>query len=67
MIMYFSYLLKNLDIINNVFIIGFVNLGFELLVGIGVFVVFGFMVNNMGVLVDKVVSVGVGFVFVVFF
>lgn len=44
MIIYFSYFFKKFDLINNVFIIGFGNFVFELLVGIGVFSVLGFMV-----------------------
>ena len=66
MITYSSYLPKKSDITNNAFITGFANSGFELLAGIGVFSALGFMANQQGVPVDKVVESGVGLAFVVF-
>lgn len=66
MITYSSYLPKDSDITNNAFITGFGNSSFELLAGIGVFSVLGFMASQQGVPVDKVVSSGVGLAFVVF-
>ncbi|WP_430784455.1 sodium-dependent transporter [Virgibacillus flavescens] len=66
MITYSSYLPKKSDITNNAFITGFGNSSFELLAGIGVFSVLGFMANQQGVPVGEVVSGGVGLAFVVF-
>src|SRR5699024_390202 len=66
MITYSSYLPKKSDITNNAFITGFSNSGFELLAGIGVFSVLGFMATTQGVAVDEVVSGGVGLAFMVF-
>jgi Na+-dependent transporters of the SNF family len=66
MVTYSSYLRKNSDITNNAFITGFANSGFELLAGIGVFSILGFMAAQQGVGVDEVVSGGVGLAFVVF-
>jgi len=66
MITYSSYLPKKSDITNNAFITGFGNSSFELLAGIGVFAVLGFMSVQAGVSVDEVVAGGVGLAFVVF-
>lgn len=66
MITYSSYLPKKSDITNNAFITGFSNSGFELLAGIGVFSILGFMAMQQGVGVDDVVTGGVGLAFVVF-
>lgn len=66
MITYSSYLPKKSDITNNAFITGFSNSGFELLAGIGVFAVLGFMAVQQGVGIDDVVAGGVGLAFVVF-
>lgn len=66
MITYSSYLPKKSDITNNAFITGFGNSSFELLAGIGVFSVLGFMATQSGVPVDEVVAGGVGLAFVVF-
>ncbi|MEN1969772.1 sodium-dependent transporter [Lentibacillus sp. N15] len=66
MITYSSYLPKKSDITNNAFITGFANSGFELLAGIGVFSVLGFMASQQGVPVDEVVSGGVGLAFITF-
>jgi len=66
MVTYSSYLKKKSDITNNAFITGFANSGFELLAGIGVFSILGFMAAQQGVAVDEVVSGGVGLAFVVF-
>lgn len=66
MITYSSYLPKKSDITNNAFITGFANSGFELLAGIGVFAVLGFMATQQNVPVDEVVAGGVGLAFVVF-
>ncbi len=66
MVTYSSYLKKKSDITNNAFITGFANSGFELLAGIGVFSILGFMAMQQGVGVNEVVSSGVGLAFVVF-
>ncbi|HLQ70719.1 MAG TPA: sodium-dependent transporter, partial [Bacillota bacterium] len=66
MITYSSYLPKKSDITNNAFITGFSNSGFELLAGIGVFAVLGFMATQQGIPIDEVVAGGVGLAFVVF-
>ena len=49
MVTYSSYLAKKSDITNNAFITGFANSGFELLAGIGVFSILGFMAMQQGV------------------
>ncbi|MFS0674359.1 sodium-dependent transporter [Ornithinibacillus sp. 179-J 7C1 HS] len=66
MITYSSYLPKKSDITNNAFITGFGNSSFEILAGIGVFGVLGYMAGQLGVPVSEVVSDGVGLAFVVF-
>ncbi|WP_102344998.1 sodium-dependent transporter [Bacillus sp. Marseille-P3661] len=66
MITYSSYLPKKGDITNNAFITGFANSSFELLAGIGVFSILGFMAAQQGVAVQDVVAGGVGLAFVVF-
>ncbi len=66
MLTYASYLPKKGDITNNAFITGFANSSFELLAGIGVFSVLGFMAVQQGVEVSDVVTGGVGLAFVVF-
>jgi len=66
MVTYSSYLQKKSDITNNAFITGFANSGFELLAGIGVFSILGFMAAQQGVAVNELVSKGVGLAFVVF-
>lgn len=66
MITYSSYLPKKSDLTNNAFIVGFGNSSFELLAGIGVFSVLGFMAGQSGVPIDEVVAGGVGLAFVVF-
>jgi NSS family neurotransmitter:Na+ symporter len=66
MITYSSYLPKKSDITNNAFITGFANSSFELLAGIGVFSILGFMAVQQGVEVSEVVAGGVGLAFVVF-
>lgn len=66
MITYSSYLPKKSDITNNAFITGFANSSVELLAGIGVFAVLGFMATTQGVDVKDVADAGVGLAFVVF-
>ncbi|GAA0428748.1 sodium-dependent transporter [Lentibacillus halophilus] len=66
MITYSSYLPKKSDLTNNAFIVGFGNSSFELLCGIGVFSVLGFMAVEQGLPVNEVVTGGVGLAFMVF-
>ncbi|WYP25702.1 sodium-dependent transporter [Alkalihalobacillus sp. FSL W8-0930] len=66
MITYSSYLPKKADINNNAFITAFSNSGFEILAGIGVFAVLGFMAVSNGVGIEDVAAGGVGLAFVVF-
>ncbi|MFD2656318.1 sodium-dependent transporter [Gracilibacillus thailandensis] len=66
MITYSSYLPKKSDITNNAFITGFANSSFELLAGIGVFAVLGFMAVQSNTAVSEVVAGGVGLAFMVF-
>lgn len=66
MVTYSSYLPKKSDITNNAFIVGFGNSGFELLAGIGVFGVLGFMATQADLPIDEVVAGGVGLAFMVF-
>ncbi|PWA12006.1 sodium-dependent transporter [Pueribacillus theae] len=66
MITYASYLPRKSDIVNNAFITGLSNSGFELLAGIGVFAALGFMASVSGVPVKEVVAGGIGLAFVVF-
>src|SRR5690606_31632082 len=66
MITYSSYLPKKSDITNNAFITGFGNSSFEILAGIGVFGILGYMAGQIGEPVSEVVDAGVGLAFVVF-
>lgn len=66
MITYSSYLPKKSDLTNNAFIVGFGNSSFELLAGIGVFGVLGFMATQSGIAIDEVVDDGVGLAFMAF-
>ncbi|MEN2768365.1 sodium-dependent transporter [Ornithinibacillus xuwenensis] len=66
MITYSSYLPKKSDITNNAFITGFGNSSFEILAGIGVFGILGFMAMQSGLPVSEVVESGVGLAFIVF-
>ncbi|HLR09479.1 MAG TPA: sodium-dependent transporter [Bacillota bacterium] len=66
MITYSSYLPRKTDITNNAFIVGFGNSSFELLAGIGVFGMLGYMASQSGAAIDEVVEGGVGLAFVVF-
>lgn len=64
MISYASYLPKDSDISNNACMTAFINCGFSVLSGIMVFSVLGFMAQQQGVGVDKVVQSGIGLAFV---
>src|SRR5690625_3071419 len=66
MITYASYLPKKSDLTNNAFITGFGNSAFELLAGIGVFSVLGFLALETGSHINDVVAGGPGLAFVMF-
>ena len=66
MIAYSSYLPKETDVVNSAFITATANHGFELLAGIGVFSVLGYMAFSQGVAVEEVAAGGVGLAFMVF-
>ncbi|RXT08081.1 sodium-dependent transporter [Ammoniphilus sp. CFH 90114] len=66
MITYSSYLPKKSDVNNSAFITAFGNSGFELLAGITVFSVLGFMAVQSNVDISEVAAGGVGLAFVVF-
>ncbi|NJP65250.1 sodium-dependent transporter [Streptomyces spiramenti] len=66
MITYASYLKRRADLSGSALAVSFSNCSFELLAGIGVFAVLGFMAAQAGVPVDEVVSEGIGLAFVAF-
>lgn len=66
MIAYASYLPKESDVVNSAFITATANHGFELLAGIGVFAVMGFMAAEQGVGVEDVIGGGIGLAFITF-
>jgi NSS family neurotransmitter:Na+ symporter len=66
MITYASYLPKKSDVNNNAFITAFGNSGFELLAGITVFSILGFMALQSNVDINDLAAGGVGLAFVVF-
>lgn len=63
---YASYLPKNSDLTGSGLVVGFANSSFELLSGIGVFAVLGFMAQVQGVGVDETASAGIGLAFIAF-
>lgn len=63
---YASYLPKNSDLTGSGLVVGFANSSFELLAGIGVFSVLGFMAQAQGVGVDETASAGIGLAFIAF-
>ncbi|WP_205327724.1 sodium-dependent transporter [Glycomyces sp. YM15] len=66
MIAYSSYLRKRSELSTTAVTVGFANSSFELLAGIGVFSVLGFMSNANGVPIDQLVGTGGGVAFVTF-
>ncbi|MEV3938821.1 sodium-dependent transporter [Glycomyces sp. NPDC049804] len=66
MVTYASYLKRKSDITTSAFTVGFANSSFELLAGIGVFSVLGYMALQAGTPIDEQVSDGVGLAFVAF-
>ena len=66
MIAYSSYLPKDTDVVNSAFITATANHGYELLAGIAVFSILGYMAYAQGVPVEEVSAGGVGMAFMVF-
>lgn len=66
MITYSSYVAKKTDMTGSGLVVGFSNSSFELLAGIGVFAVLGFLAQASAVGVDEVVTQGLGLAFVAF-
>lgn len=66
MLTYSSYLPKNSDLTGSGLVVGFANSSFEILAGIGVFSVLGFMAQNQNVPVGEVASSGIGLAFIAF-
>ena len=66
MITYSSYVAKKTDMTGSALTVGLSNSSFELLAGIGVFAVLGFLAQASGVGVDEVVTQGLGLAFIAF-
>ncbi|MDO4440637.1 MAG: sodium-dependent transporter [Moraxella sp.] len=66
MVTYSSYLKKNANLTGSGLVVGFANSSFEILAGIGIFSVLGFMAVASGKPVAEVVSGGIGLAFVAF-
>ncbi|KAB3523140.1 sodium-dependent transporter [Corynebacterium sp. zg254] len=66
MITYASYLKPRTNLTNTGMVTAFANSSFEVLAGIGVFAVLGFMAQQQGVPVSETVSSGIGLAFVAF-
>jgi NSS family neurotransmitter:Na+ symporter len=66
MIAYASYLPKKTDVVNSAFITATANHGFEVLAGIGVFSILGYMAHEQGLTVAEVSGGGVGLAFITF-
>lgn len=62
MITYASYVGRKTDLTGSGAVVAFSNSGFELLAGIGVFAVLGFLATNTGQPVGEVVAAGIGLV-----
>ncbi|HEU5127383.1 MAG TPA: sodium-dependent transporter [Glycomyces sp.] len=66
MVTYASYLKRKSDITTSAFTVGFANSSFEILCGIGVFAVLGFMALESGTPISELSGTGVGLAFVAF-
>lgn len=66
MVTYASYLKRNANLTGSGLVVGFANSSFELLAGIGIFSVLGFMAQASGVPVSEVVKGGIGLAFIAF-
>ncbi|WP_346764658.1 sodium-dependent transporter [Rhodococcus sp. HNM0569] len=66
MITYASYLKRRTNLTGSGLVVGFSNSSFEILAGIGVFAVLGYMAQASGVAVGEVVESGIGLAFIAF-
>ncbi|PYE19867.1 NSS family neurotransmitter:Na+ symporter [Williamsia limnetica] len=66
MITYASYLKRKTNMTGSGLVVAFSNSGFEILAGIGVFAVLGYMAQSDGVAVSEVASSGIGLAFIAF-
>ncbi|WP_425498852.1 sodium-dependent transporter [Natronoglycomyces albus] len=66
MIAYASYLRRKSDLTGSALTVGFANSSFELLAGIGVFAILGYMAFQSGTPVDEQVTGSIGLAFVAF-
>ena len=66
MVTYASYLRRRADLTGSALVAGFANSSFEILAGIGVFAVLGFMAAASDVPVNEVAAEGIGLAFVAF-
>lgn len=66
MITYSSYLKRKTNLTGSGLVVAFSNSGFEILAGIGVFAVLGYMAQSTGVPVNEVVDSGIGLAFIAF-
>lgn len=66
MIAYASYLRKKSDLTGSALTVGFANSSFEMLAGIGVFAILGYMAFHSGTAVDDQVESSIGLAFVAF-
>ncbi|UNU73576.1 sodium-dependent transporter [Moraxella nasovis] len=66
MVTYSSYLGKNANLTGSGLTVGFANSSFELLAGIGIFSILGFMAVQSGLPVEEVVKGGIGLAFIAF-
>ena len=66
MITYSSYLRRRTNLTGSGLVVAFANSGFELLAGIGVFSVLGFMMQSTGKPMDELAAGGIGLAFIAF-
>lgn len=66
MVTYSSYLKRNANLTGSGLVVGFANSSFEILAGLGIFSVLGFMAASTGKPVAEVVSGGIGLAFIAF-
>ncbi|MDO4895757.1 MAG: sodium-dependent transporter [Moraxella sp.] len=66
MVTYSSYLKRNANLTGSGLVVGFANSSFEVMAGIGIFSVLGFMATQSGVPVSDVVSGSIGLAFIAF-
>lgn len=66
MVTYASYLKRKTNLTGSGLVVAYSNSGFEILAGIGVFAVLGYMAQASGVAVSEVVESGIGLAFIAF-